>query len=254
MISKSQLKRIQSLHQKKFRREEKLFLAEGIKAAVELLRQNPQLIKELYALKSFIEHYDELIKKAGVSAVELTVQDLERASALTEPNEVICICSFLPERPVFIDFASSFSLYLDDIRDPGNFGTIIRLADWFGIRQIFCSEKSCELYNPKVIQASMGSFMRVDVKYIGAKELIEHGNVTRVYGALLEGNDIYKEELAPGLIVVGNESKGISAGNLSLITHPLRIPSPAQSKAESLNAAMAASIITAEFFRQLRNH
>jgi RNA methyltransferase, TrmH family len=253
MISKSQLKHIQSLHQKKNRREEKLFLAEGVKLVGELLQQKSELIAELYCVKDFIGKNGGLIKSAGIQVNEISQQELERASALTEPNGAIAVCRFLPEQKVHTDFAGDFSLYLDDIRDPGNFGTMIRLADWFGVRQIYCSESSCELYNPKVIQASMGSFMRVDVKYISLQELVAACGIKNVYGALLGGKDLYEEKLRHGLIVIGNESKGISKDHLQFISNSIQIPASKESRAESLNAAMAASIITAEFFRQLRS-
>ena len=147
---------------------------------------------------------------------------------------------------------TNFSLYLDDIRDPGNFGTIIRLADWYGISTVFCSDNSCDLYNPKVIQATMGAFARVNIIYISLKEAINKYAVKNVYGAVLNGKSIYYEKLQNGIIVIGNEANGISPGNLQLINRSITIPAQQTSGTESLNAAMAASIITSEFFRQLK--
>jgi TrmH family RNA methyltransferase len=138
------------------------------------------------------------------------------------------------------------------VRDPGNLGTIIRLADWFGIPTVFCSPGSCDFYNPKVIQSTMGAFLRVQVIFIDLKPLIETYNIRNIYGALLSGKNLYKETLQNGLIIIGNEANGIREENLALINNPITIPANQHNGTESLNAAMATSIITSEFFRQLR--
>jgi TrmH family RNA methyltransferase len=255
MISKNQLKQIKSLHLKKNREESKRFLAEGVKTVRELLQTRPDLVENIFGTIDFIRTYGKTLSGIkGINVTEVSERELEQISALSAPNEALAVCRYFEEATVHFDFTKSFSFYLDDIRDPGNFGTIIRLADWFGINEVFCSENSCELYNPKVIQSTMGAFMRVKVNYVSLEKLIADGKVKNIYGAVLSGRNIYTEKLQHGLIVIGNESKGISPENLSLVTHPLTIPSHNSSGTESLNAAMASSIIASEFFRQLNGH
>jgi TrmH family RNA methyltransferase len=165
---------------------------------------------------------------------------------------VLAVCTYFNEPKAKCDFDSHFSFYLDDIRDPGNLGTIIRLADWFGMSTIFCSPNSCDFYNPKVIQSTMGAFLRVNVVYTELSDLIVQQNIKHVYGALLSGKNVYKEQLKNGLIVIGNEANGIQTDNLKLINQPITIPANKSNGTESLNAAMASSIIVSEFFRQLK--
>jgi TrmH family RNA methyltransferase len=252
MISKNQIKQIQTLHLKKNRDDNKLFLVEGIKLIKELLEQKPGIVKELFATCSFIENNSGLIKKNNVSFTEISEAELKKISTQTSPNNALAICDFFEGRSEEFNFDSHFSLYLDDIRDPGNFGTIIRLADWYGISSIFCSKNSCDLYNPKVIQSTMGAFLRVMVKYLSLSETIDTYNIKNVYGAVLNGNNIYKEKLSNGIIVIGNEANGINSENLELINRSITIPSQHTRGTESLNAAMATSIITSEFFRQTK--
>lgn len=252
MISKNQIREIQSLQQKKFRDQKKLFIAEGIKTVLEIISTRPQLIQSICATKEFIKKYKSNIEKNRLNCFEVDDEELKKISLQNNPNAVLAVCSYFNEEVVIPDFNKQFSFYLDDIRDPGNFGTIMRLADWFGIKQIFCSPSSCELYNPKVIQSSMGAFLRIKVVYRTLSELLERNKSSVVYGALLNGNNLYKEKLKNGLIVIGNEANGIHETNLVHITRPITIPSsPEGTGTESLNAAMAASIIASEFFRQL---
>jgi TrmH family RNA methyltransferase len=174
---------------------------------------------------------------------------LQKISLQQSPNQVLAVCRFLPPKKE-INSKGKFFFYLDDIRDPGNLGTIVRLASWFGMPALFCSPTTCDLYNPKVIQSTMGGFLRVNVIYEELTEVIKQQGFTRVYGALLEGDNIFKSDLGYGLIVIGNEANGISEKNLPLLTHRITIPSAQKSGTESLNAAIASSIIAAEFFRQ----
>jgi len=153
---------------------------------------------------------------------------------------------------VAFNFEENFAFFLDDVRDPGNLGTIIRLADWFGLSTIFCSPGSCDFYNPKVIQSTMGAFLRVRSVYTELSDLLEKQEIKTVYGAVLNGANLYKEKLVNGLIVIGNEANGISDHNLKFISKKLTIPANQNNGTESLNAAMAASIIASEFFRQLK--
>jgi len=253
MISKNQIKRIQSLHRKKERDELRLFLVEGVKTIRELLMLRPELVKEVFATEDFINDNLALLKKADIAFNAVIERELEQISSMTTPNKVIAICSYFNESKGGFDFKKNFTLYLDDIRDPGNLGTIIRLADWYGISEIYCSLTSCELYNPKVIQSTMGAFMRVKVTYISLAELVTVNEIKSVYGAVLNGKDVYKEQLNNGLIIIGNEGSGINKENLKLINRPITIPSHEGSGTESLNAAMATAIITSEFFRQLQH-
>ena len=251
MLSKNQIKYLQNLQLKKFRDAERLFLVEGVKSVNEVLMQNPLSIKMVYATKEYLIQHSALYAEKKLKPQEVSETELAKISALSTPNKVLAVCLYFENLDFSFDFANRFALYLDDIRDPGNFGTLVRLSDWFGISTIFCSEQSCDLYNPKVIQASMGAFLRVKVHYIALEELILSQHIERVYGAVLDGENVYRQSLQGGLILIGNEANGISETNLKRINKPITIPSASDSKTESLNAAVAASIITSEFYRQL---
>jgi TrmH family RNA methyltransferase len=252
MISKNQIKQIQALHQKKFRDQQGRFLVEGVKTVRELIASGSYGISELFATADFVREELQALKKSGIKYSEITEGELEQLSTLSTPNKVLAVCNYAHNvgSPSF-DFKKQFSLFLDDIRDPGNLGTILRISDWFGISTIFCSPTTCDIYNPKVIQATMGAFLRVKLVYTPLDKLISENNVSQLYGAVLNGTNIYSEQLHPGLIIIGNEANGISKENLSRITHPLTIPAHQQGGSESLNAAIATGIIVAEFFRQL---
>jgi len=252
MLSKNQIKELQALHLKKMRDAHRLFIAEGVKTVLEILTTKPALATRVYGTAEFAKTYAETIRAAAVPLVEITDDELKKISLQTNPNQVLAVCQYLQTVPETFEFDKAFTLYLDDIRDPGNFGTIVRLADWFGMRTIFCSHESCDIYNPKVIQASMGAFLRVRVVYCSLADLCGNTTIPAVYGALLNGNNLYKENLQNGLLVIGNEANGIHPENLKWITRPLTIPAHHSSGAESLNAAMAASILVSEFYRQLR--
>jgi len=251
MLSKNQVSEIRALHQKKQRELHRLFIAEGVKTVLELLSFRPQLITHIYGTSDFVDKHLSQLGSQKTKFTTISLAELERISLLEKPNQVLAVCSYLSEPDLNFNFESGFSLYLDDIRDPGNFGTLLRLADWYGISKLFCSEGTCELYNPKVIQASMGAFLRVEVAYTPLAQLVSTNRIKTVFGALLQGIDLYREKLQPGLIVIGNEANGINRENLGFINHPITIPAAPANKTESLNAAMAAGIICSEFFRQL---
>jgi len=253
MLSKNQIKEIQSLQLKKFRDAKKQFIAEGIKTVVEILTQAPVLLVEIFATCDFIEAHKAILRRLNVKFTEITEAELKKISLQSTPSGALAICSYFKEAPTSFNFKENFSFYLDDVRDPGNMGTIIRLADWFGISAIFCSPASCDFYNPKVIQSTMGAFMRVKIVYVELSELLTEQKIESVYGAVLDGNNLYKERLKNGLIVIGNEANGISDRNLQLITNKITIPANQNNGTESLNAAMATSIIASEFFRQLKS-
>ncbi|MBO6018545.1 MAG: RNA methyltransferase [Prevotella sp.] len=237
MISKNQQKLIRGLELKKFRRREQLFVAEGPKVVGDLVKAGytPQ------ALFSTTE-------QPGAQLV--TEDELRRISFLQHPQQVLALFP-LPEPELEQPQPGSLYLALDGVQDPGNLGTIIRLADWFGIGTIYCSEDTADAWAPKVVQATMGSIARVKVIYTNLGELLDNTTLP-VYGTLLDGNDIYQEKLtAEGIIVMGNEGNGISADIRQKVNRRLLIPSFHRGDtAESLNVAIATAITCSEFRRR----
>ena len=236
MITKNQVKYIQSLGQKKWRDIEQVFIAEGPKLVNELLIAENCKIIQLYALKEWIDN-----STTSIESIEVSNDELQKISQLITSNQVLAIAKKIDWKgePVIKD---NISLVLDEIQDPGNMGTIIRLADWFGVKNIFCSMNCADAYNPKVVQASMGSITRVRIEYTDLPPFLEKNNELPIYAATLNGRDITKmEKLNEGLLVVGNESKGISDEILKLVNGNITIPG--KGKAESLNAAVATGII-----------
>lgn len=255
MLSKSQISFINSLKQKKYREEHQLFIAEGAKIVPELLNSTI-VVKQVYATSEFLRNN---VIPSTVERFEIKENELERISGLTKANEVLAIC----ETPNYVleneSLKGKLTLVLDDIKDPGNLGTIIRIADWFGIENIVCSSETVDAFNPKVVQSTMGSIARINMHYVDLVEFLSQqitNNQQLVFGALLEGKNIYSEKLSSeGLIVIGNESRGISDEVQKLITDKICIPSFSHYKsgggeAESLNAAIATSIICSEFRRR----
>jgi TrmH family RNA methyltransferase len=239
MVTKSELKYIQSLSDKKVRLETGCFIAEGVKLVGEMIAAGYPL-KAVYALDSW-DSPDTSIEVTRIEAFEL-----EKMSMLQTPNQVLAV-AMMPQKEVALDLAGQLTLVLDGIQDPGNMGTIIRTADWFGIRQIVASEDTVDVYNPKVIGATMGSFMRVSVTYKNLQEWMPTVKLP-VYGALLEGENIFTTNaVKEGLLVIGSEGKGIRENILDQITHPVTIPKTGG--AESLNAGIAAGIIVAQLTR-----
>lgn len=239
MITKNQVKYIQSLGQKKSRDEENSFIAEGPKLVNEFLAAGNCKLVQLYALKEWIEANVSAKQKAEV--IEVTIDELEKISQLTTPNQVLAIVKKI-EWQGEAEVKGSISLVLDTIQDPGNMGTIIRLADWFGVKNIFCSMDSADVYNPKVVQSSMGSITRVRAAYTDILSFLKKHQEIRIYAAVLDGRDITKmEKINEGIIVVGNESRGISDEILKLAN--VKITIPGKGKAESLNAGVATGII-----------
>lgn len=253
MISKAQISFIKSLHQKKYRQEHQLFIAEGYKIVEELITAGYS-IKTIcivdHQRDDFLSTHPKISKNTEILPVKQS--DMERISTFSSTSEIMAVVHTpsLPGENVYNPeyYLQSVSLCLDEIKDPGNLGTIIRIADWFGIKRIICSANTVELYNPKVIQSTMGSFMRVEVVYTDLNEFFTRLNGVKVYGALLDGKNIYREQLErKGVILMGSESHGISEGLMKFITDPLTIP--LFGGAESLNVAVATGIICSEFFR-----
>ena len=248
MISRNQVKYINSLKLGKFRNISRTFIAEGPKLFDEIIQSELE-IESIFALKNFLDNNDSILRNHEI--YELTETELGKVSMLKTPNQVILVVK-IPEFDIdWDDMNKNLVLALHDIRDPGNMGTIIRTADWFGVRQIICSKECVDIYNPKVVQATMGSISRVRVHYLNLGEFLhQHSNEVTVFGAMLDGDNIYDETLPDnGIIMVGNESQGIPEGLSEYIQRKVSIPSGGSST-ESLNASIATAIILSEFRRQ----
>lgn len=241
MVSKSQIKLITALHQKKYRQQQRRFIAEGVK-----------VIGELLAAGWTLDHlYTTGGDFASLSVLERTVvseADLQKMSALATANTCLAVFDMPEEQPIS---DTGLIVALDDIRDPGNLGTIIRLCDWFGISQLVCSQETAERYNPKVVQATMGSMTRVAVNYVNLSEFLRQTKLP-VFGTFMDGENIYRRELpANGIIVLGNEANGISTGVEALCSDRIAIPRFGEiQQTESLNVATATAIILSEFRRR----
>lgn len=251
MISKAKIRYIRSLELKKNRMAERLFVAEGPKVVEELLGVlSPKI---LLATDSWAP-VNTAFNSSGL--ISITDDELCKVSFLKTPQQVLGVFPMfsIDKAPVAENITAELSLALDGVQDPGNLGTIIRVADWFGIRRIFCSHDTADVYNPKVVQATMGSLARVNVVYMELETLLnELPQKFPVYGTLLDGESIYCQELsAVGIIVMGNEGNGISAPIRQKITRRLLVPNFPEDKpsAESLNVAVATAVVCAEFRRQ----
>jgi TrmH family RNA methyltransferase len=245
MLSLSDIKLINALKQNKARRKMGLFVVEGPKMIEELLKAPNYEIVFIAASNKWFEAH-QLPK--GIKQKEITDKALQKLSSFTTANEVIAVVK-IPAIKDAVFSEGSLYLVLDKLQDPGNLGTIIRTAEWFGIRHIICSRDSVDCYNPKVVQATMGSIFRVHCTYTDLIPYLET-QTAPIYGALLHGKNIYTSPLKnSGFIVIGNESQGISNAVQKLITHPIYIPSYGNSEAESLNASIATAVICAEFRR-----
>lgn len=240
MVSKNQIKTITSLQQKKYRKEHKLFFAEGVKVIRELLNSN----FELHTLYTIDNTFKDL---AGERIEVVTEAELKKISALSTPNTCLALFVMPQEKPVQDE---GLIMALDDVRDPGNLGTIIRLCDWFGIPNLVCSEQCVDVYNPKVVQATMGSLARVNVVYTNLENYLTNTSLP-VYGTFMDGEDIYQNTMpGSGIIVMGNEANGISAGVEVRVGHRIAIPRFGDlQQTESLNVATAAAIVLSEFRR-----
>jgi TrmH family RNA methyltransferase len=240
MVSKNQIKLITSLQQKKFRQLHKLFIAEGVKVIQELLDSN-FVLEHLYVTESIFESLN------NESKTVITESELKKISCLSTPNNCLALFA-IPEteKPI----SSGLIVALDAVRDPGNLGTIIRLCDWFGVDQLWCTEQTVDLYNPKVVQATMGSLARVKVHYLDLEKEIQKANLP-VFGTFMDGENIYQSNLpSEGILILGNEANGISTGIEKLVTSRLAIPRFGNlQKTESLNVATATAIFLSEFKR-----
>lgn len=247
-ISKSKIKYICSLELKKNRKEEKVFVAEG-----------PKIIEELTGIfhcRLIVATEEWLKKNPSVKADEIhevSYNELKKVSMLKTPQEVLAVYEQPDYTINYEEINNKLILALDDIQDPGNLGTIVRLADWFGIDDIVCSLNTVDVYNPKTVQATMGGIARVKVHYTNLQDFLRAVNTPYIYGTFLEGDNIYEQHLSSkGIIVMGNEGNGISQEIKPLVTKKICIPNfpPERHSTESLNVAIATAITCAEFRRQ----
>ena len=253
MITKNKIKLLNSLDLKKNRTETGLFIAEGEKLVLDLL--NSEIgISELFCTKNLVE--EALRRQSDLKIEVATKEELARISFLRTTPEIIAVCRIPNTKIDWNELTGSLSIFLDEIQDPGNLGTIVRLADWFGIKNLICSEGCADLYNPKVVQATMGAFARVNVHYVVLADFLNRAQKENIpiYGTYLEGENLYKCELtATGMLVMGNEGNGISDSAARFISKKINIPSypPDSATSESLNVAVATSVICAEFRRRI---
>ena len=238
MVSKSQIKLITRLNQKKYRQQERLFIAEGLKTVNELINSSLKL-HHVFTTRSF--NFD------AKSETIVTEAELKKISLLSTPNQALAIFEIPESKPIQ---DNQLIIVLDDVRDPGNLGTIIRLCDWFGIQDLVCSASTVDCYNPKVIQATMGSITRVNVSYVNLETFLKN-NEMDVFGAFMDGNNIYKTNLPnQGILVLGNEANGISPAIEACLDNKLSIPRFGDLQTtESLNVATATAILLSEFKR-----
>lgn len=254
MLSKNRIKLIRSLERKKERMEHRLFVAEGPRLVDELLATCPPVY--VAATRRWLDEHPRLkvLDVPGVWGIdEVTDEELERASLLRSPQQVIALFP-LPEGQASMAAVAreELCLVLDGVQDPGNVGTIVRLADWFGIAHVFCSHETCDIFSPKAVQATMGAVARVQVHYVDIIDELKRCDAP-IYVTHLHGTDLYQETLTPhGVIVMGNEGKGVSDAVSALANRRLLIPPfPADRlKVESLNVAIATAVVCSEFRRQ----
>lgn len=256
MLSKNKIKLIRSLDQKKLRTEHKLFVVEGEKICNDLIlsqfseREDKFEIVDLYYTLSWKQNHLDDLEELNVNSEEITESELQKISQLKSPNQVLAVVRIPEERiPMYDD---KLVLVLDGVRDPGNLGTIIRTADWFGITELICSKDCVDSFNSKVVQATMGSMFRVNILYYDLEQAIskirKHHPLKPVYGATLDGENVYNMSLPQdAILVVGNEAKGISEKTKELLTKEIKIPR--FGAGESLNVGTATSVLCSEFKR-----
>ena len=245
MITKNQIKYINSLQQKKFRLEHQSFVVEGAKSVVELLKSDFE-IELLFVSKSFFEENEAILQNLSIQPELVEINELEKVGSFSSNNAALAVVKTKKNVEILVK-NKEFALILDDIRDPGNLGTIIRIADWYGITKIICSTSTVDVFNPKVINSTMGSFTRISLYYTDLEEFIKNQRVN-IYGTLLDGENIHQTQFTnSGYIVIGNEANGISEEITKLITHKITIPR--FGGAESLNAGIATAVVLDNVFR-----
>lgn len=251
MISKNKIKLFRGLQQKKNREIENLYIAEGKKITLEAIEHQPLLIHEIVCTEEAIENIPESFRSQTLIT---SIEDIKKISSFKTPQNILVVL----RKPKQDDFSKKelpgTILALDSIRDPGNLGTIIRLADWFGVQNVVCSNDCVDCFNPKTVQATMGAILRVNINYCDLSFFLASGNVARktIYGATLEGDNLFEANLNnDAVIVMGNESEGISIGIKKHLSKELQIPnfSLSTEKSESLNVSVATAVMLSEFKR-----
>lgn len=247
MLSKNNIKYINALQKKKFRQKYNNFSVEGDKMALEILNNSHFKIHSIYAVADWLTENAPLLARHQDKITEVSERELKSISNLTTPNCVLCIVEIPNAKLGDTRIANNLSLVLDNIQDPGNMGSILRTADWFGIEHVFCLD-CVDIYNPKVVQATMGAFLRVRVIPTDTT-IFERWHKLPVYGTFLDGEHIYDTDLEQkGFIVIGNEGRGIRPHIIPFINHKIKIP--AYGKAESLNVAVATGVVCSVFRNQ----
>lgn len=240
MISKSDVKYIQSLAHKKFREEERLFVVEGVKMVEEMLIEYPEKIIHLYATQPWADRLSQFpALQCPVSVIDVKI--LNRISQLKTPNEVLALVKMPQQMDVEVD-KNGLTVVLDQVQDPGNLGTIIRTCDWFGVKNIVCSTDTVDAFNHKTVQSAKGSLLRLNICYTDMCAFLSNQKHLPIYAAVLGGRSIHEVSFQqPAILVIGNEANGISNEVINLATEKITIPKIG--KAESLNAAIATAII-----------
>ncbi|MEM8524024.1 MAG: RNA methyltransferase [Bacteroidota bacterium] len=245
-LSKNTEKYVRSLSQKKFRQLHNRFIGEGDKLVKEILSNESIKIEILFALEEWYAENEQLVKSRQSKVEIVSSKELRKISQLKTPNQVLVVAEQLDVQLNPKDVQSSWSLYLDRIQDPGNMGTLLRIADWFDIRTVFYAPSSAETYNPKVIQASMGAFLRVQHIEMEFEDLQQQFPDLPTYATVMNGTSVHDaKNNQKGIITLGNEGKGIASEIIAKTDHKITIPSYGKSKMESLNVAVAAGIICA---------
>ena len=250
MIGKNTIKRIAALQQKKFRWEQELFVAEGERLVDDILNSGIE-VESLF----FTSRWKQDVTKKTFDMVEVSELEMKRMSSLTTSTPVLAVVKMPKYNLNPEDLTNKLTIALDDIQDPGNLGTIIRLADWFGVKNVVCSTNTVDVYSPKVVQATMGAIARVKVHYVDLNSFLEQVSAAgiMVYGTFMAGQNIYTTKLTnSGVVVMGNEGNGISSEIEKLVSQRLTIPnfSSDESTSESLNVAMATAVVCSEFCRR----
>lgn len=258
MLSKNKKQLLLQLRQKKFRQKYNKFIVEGEKIAIESLNQQDYSISEILCTETWQNKHMLLLKPFINRTLIVTEKELKEISTLTNPPEVILIME-MPGQYVTTSLPESGNqpnnishpviLYLDGIQDPGNMGAILRIADWFGIQQVYCHDNCVDRFNSKVIQSGMGAFLRIKTEELPLQDLVVRFPDHVVYGATMNGTNVFQTNVQPGILVIGNEGNGISAESESLLN--VRVSIPGNGKAESLNAAVATGILVSRFFEKL---
>lgn len=247
MLSNNQIKQLRALHRRKYRQKYNKFMVEGEKIALEVLRHSSWPVSQIYATESWIKTHKEALYAHFKKTLTLTEKELKQLSGLSTPSPVLIVSEIPKPNGLNKDLIKdNLVLYLDQIQDPGNLGTILRIADWFGLPYVCLSPGCVDEYNPKVLQASMGAFLRVKTVHYTLPDLLQQAGDLPVFGAAMRGENVFAmKKPTNGIVVIGNEGQGISTELNPFIRQWIHIPSGNSNGAESLNAAVATGIICA---------